>query len=262
MKRTLAIAALSLSIGAAASAAGMALIYDNDEAVTAGRSWPALVVEGGAAMPSDAALSSANTILYGDAEGLFRGSVARLDNDLNMAIVRRGERVGDDSLQSAHANRWRASSAFLRVSTAAPVFSGGVENVTVAPVPGEYPLTVKINGIEAGSVPIVLHERFKKSKFRLEVVNTSTMSFWNVGVKLTAQPSLSFWKEGRKTGLNDVPTKTFDYVHQAVFKPLKPGTAFHVPVEVYFIKERDYVWDITLESKGVKRQTKALVRFE
>lgn len=260
MRKTLGLILLAVSIGGAAAwGAGMALIYDGEAAVTAGHSWPALLASGGAAMPSETALSSSNTLLYGDEEGLFRASVVRLDNDLNMAIVRRGERIGNDELQAAHANRWRAAVSFLRVSTVA---AAGIDVLTVAPEPGGAPLMVRINGKEAGEVPIVLHERFNKSKFRLEVVNTSTAPMWSVSVRMKAKPTLSFWKEGRRQGLNDVPTKTFDYVHQAVFKPLKPGMAFSVPIEVYYIKERDYVWEIKLTSKGVSEETKALVRFE
>ena len=45
MKKTLAAAALTL-LFAAIGSADMALIYDNDAAVTGGRSWPATVADG------------------------------------------------------------------------------------------------------------------------------------------------------------------------------------------------------------------------
>src|SRR5262245_40525608 len=128
MKRTRGLAMLAVSMAiSAVAAAGLALIYESEEAVTSGRSWPALVTDAGAAMPSESALASANSMLYGDADGLFRGSIARLDNDLNLAIIRKGERVGNQDLQTAHSNRWKATSAFLQLST---TVAGSLDVVT------------------------------------------------------------------------------------------------------------------------------------
>lgn len=262
MKKTLTLAALILfGFSAAARAVELALVYENDAAVTAGRSWPALVVDGGAAVPSASALAAANTLLYGDGDGLFRGQIARLDNDLNIAVVRRGERVGDQALQTAHAQRWQSSLAFLNVATATAAGAPGA--VTVAPTMVGMPFILRIDGTEPGQTPVILQKRFDKSKFTLEVVNTSTVPVWSIQVDLSADPKLSFWKEGRHTGLNDIPTKTFSYTQQSVFTPIKPGAAFSVPVEVYFIKEHDYVWNFKITPKGgAPSERKALVRFE
>jgi len=257
MKKTFSLAAFALFIAAIGSA-DMALIYDNEAAVTGGRSWPATVAAGGAAVPSTSALATANTLLYGDGEGLFRGLIARLDNDLNLAVVRRGERVGDAALQTAHARRWEASAAFLHIPTA-PAAPGVV---TIAPTPGGGDFAIRINGAQPGAAPMILQERFKKSKFRLDVVNTSTGPVWATRVQLSADPGLSFWKEGRRGGLNDIPEKKFSYTQQTVFAPMKPGATFSVPIEIYFIKERDYVFHFKITAKGHEAEHNVLVRFE
>lgn len=261
MKTLAAAFFLIVTLAGAARAADVALIYTSSESITAAHSWPALVTEVGAAMPADVALAAANSLLYGNADGLFRAAIARFDLDSNLAIVRAGERLGDRKAQEAHAARWRTTVALLNLSSATVVAAApGV--VTVAPTPGAAPFNVKINGIDTADTPLVLKERFKKSKFTLEVVNTSTVPVWNAEVQVKADPTLSFWREGRRTDLNDVPQKTFVYRQQTVFKPLKPGEKFTVPVEIYFIKERDYVWDVSVTSKEMTALEKFLVRFE
>ncbi len=263
MKKFLAVAALTIFIGAAAvCSADVALIYDNDAAVVAGRSTPASVVDGGAAVPSAGALATANTLLYGDGDGLFRGLIARLDNDVNLAVVRRGERVGDKALQEAHAQRWQASAAFLNIAVASAAANGAPGVVTIAPTAGGTDFAVKLNGGVPGAEPMVLHERFNKSSVKLEVVNTSTVPVWAITVQLTSDPALSFWKEGRHGGLNDVPTKVFTHTQQAVFSPIKPGATFSVPIEIYFIKEHDYIFNFKITAKGRAAEHKVLVRFE
>lgn len=253
-----------LAVAVSTPAADVALIYTSSQSISTARSWPALLTPAGAAVPADVALSSPNSLLYGNEDGLFRASIARLDTDTNLAVIRPGERVGHADAQAAHAGRWRATLTLLNLSTAAaaPAVAAAPGVVTVAPVPGGENFVVRINGVEDTTEPLVLKERFKKSRFKLEVVNTSTVPVWNVEVKVKANPELSFWKEGRRTDLNDVPEKTFVYRHQTVFKPLKAGEKFTVPVEIYFIKERDYVWDISVASKSTTVEKKFLVRFE
>jgi hypothetical protein len=254
----------ALSCGIAAGAlAGVALIYDNEGAVKTGHSTPADVNDAGASVPADAALANANTLLWGDGEGLFRAAIARLDTDLNLALLRRGERVGNDELQAAHAARWSRTAAFLQIATSPASGVGGAPAVvTIAPMPDSAPFSVRIDGQEPGSAPVVLKERFNKAKFKLEVVNVSTTPVWALNVQLTSNPTLSFWREGRHQGLNDVPAKVFEYSQQAVFRPIRPGDKISVQVEVYFIKERDYVWTFQISSKELQGERRALVRFE
>ena len=261
MRKILALSFLTILVAPVARAADVALLYASSAAVTEGHSWPTLVVDGGAAFPADMALSSANTLLYGDGDGLFRAAIARLDTDLNVAVIRKGERVGDSALQASHATRFQAATVFFRLSSPAVVTSSQVA-VSVFQPTGDQPFGFKIDGIEPGDTPIVLHRLLNKAKMKVEIVNTSTAPVWSIEFSMTSEPALSFWKADRHTGLNDVPTKTFEYKQQAVFTPIKPGQGISVLVDVYFIKEHDYIFHLKAKSKTAAGERKALVRFE
>ena len=263
MKKTIALLSLLLVGAPAARAADIALLYVSTTAVAEGHAWPAPLVDGGAALPADVALGSSSTLLYGDGDGLFRGSIARLDTDLNIAVVRRGERLGDAALQASHASRFQGDLVFLKVSApAVATSSASASSTNISPPAGEQPFAFKIDGQEPGETPITLHKLLNKAKMKLDVVNTSSSPVWSIDVTVTAEPSLSFWKSGRHTGLNDVPTKTFLYTQQAIFSPLRPGQGISVLVDVYFIKEKDYILHLSAKSKGLSAQRKAFVRFE
>lgn len=263
MKKTIAFLSFILALVPVARAADIALLYVSTTAAAEGHAWPAPLVDGGAALPADVALGASSTLLYGDGDGLFRGSITRLDTDLNIAVVRRGERVGDAALQASHAARFQGDSVFLKISAPAVVASSAPASPVAPSQPvGDQPFAFKIDGQEPGETPITLRKLLNKAKMKLEVINTSTAPVWSIDVTVTAEPSLSFWKSDRHTGLNDVPTKTFEYKQQAVFTPIRPGQEISQLVDVYFIKEKDYIFHLSAKSKGLSAERKAFVRFE
>ncbi|MBV9080730.1 MAG: hypothetical protein JO102_06385 [Elusimicrobia bacterium] len=252
------LAAMGVLSAATAARAEFVLFYESTAAVEAGRGTPTVWTSSGATVPSQTALSAAQTALIGDGQGLFKASLARLDNDLNLAVFRKGEAVTDARLASLHASRWQSYTAFLG--------QPGAEAAAAAPqlaTTTAGPFAVKINGQDGSSGPINLKVRLKKSKFKLEVVNTSTVPVWSVEVKLSSNPPLAYWKEGHQgRNLNDIPTPVFDYKQQAVFMPIKPGTSVSVWVEAYYIKGTDYVWTADMSSKHFSQQAKIPIHFE
>ena len=249
--------ALSL-VSAAAQAGSFALVYENEAAASAGRGWPAPLTATGIVAPADRALAASGTLLVGDGEGLYKAVLFRLDNDLNVAILRKGEPVSDLPLAGRHLQRWSASESFV-----APAVNAVSDASAVAPAVAvaSGPFRVEINGAGVDST-VLLKKKFNKTKFKFQVINASTAPVWAISVRLTSEPPLSFWKEGRRSGLNEVPTRTFAFDHQALFKPIKPGESVTVPVEAYYMKGTDYTWTAQVRSKDISGDAKFAVRIE
>ena len=258
IRRPLLFAAALFLLPIAASAA-VVLIYGDDAAVTAGRAVPAPTNDTGAIVPASVALSSATTMLIGDDTGLYHAVLFRLDNDLDVAVMRRGEPVKDEALLGHHLHRWSATSAFLSLSSAP---AGGTLVVPVAATAASTePFRALINGTGTDST-VVLKSRFNKAHFTLQVVNTSTSPVWAISAKLTSNPKLSFWKDGHRSGLNDVPEPELTFEQQALFHPIAPGASVSVSATAYYMKGKDYTWTVTTKSKALSAQSGFAVRIE
>lgn len=244
-------------------ASPVVLVYENEQATLKGSSFLGSMVGDGLVVPADRVSTSKNEILAGPiGEPLRATTLVRLDVQLNTAFLKFGDVVSSSLVQEAHVKRSAAFKSFLPDTTK----EGDVTSVGAAfsseSKLDSGPFELKMDGQKVGLDPIVLKKRLKKSKFKLDVVNVSTMSLWSIQVELTSQPKLSFWKEGRKTGLNDIPQSKFQYSQQIMFKPLGPGDSIRVPVEVFFIEEEDYVWLFKISSKGLNMEQKALLKFK
>ncbi len=238
-------------------AASMVLIYANEAAVASGKSTPAPETESGVIIPAATALTQGATFLIGDANGLSHGVLFRLDNDLNVAIVRRGDAITDAQIVGRHLKQWSGAAAFVSISSGSPAAPAAA-----VPAPAASgPFHVTVNGTGAESV-VVLKNRFNKSKFTVNVVNTSTSPVWAISVRLTSDPKLSFWKEGRRTGLNEVPEAVLAFDRQAIIKPISPGDTVSFSAEAYYMKGKDYTWTVQTSAKGLSHETKLAVHIE
>lgn len=257
LRKTLLAVALLLATPSLSAADPMALVYESESAVKEGRSWPAPVTAIGVVVPAATAMPAIGTLLIGDGEGLFRAVLFRLDNDLNAALLRKGERVEDQELSGLNATRWAASVAFLGGSGVEP--AGAAPAFTAAS--STEPFRASINGITADQ-PVKLTEKFNKAKFKLQVVNVSTSPVWTMSVRLTSDPKLSFWKAGRRAGLNEIPEPVLEYEKQSLLRPIRPGESITVSAEAYFIKDKDYTWTVESRSKNLSGSSTFAVRIE
>jgi hypothetical protein len=171
--------------------------------------------------------------------------------------MRRGERVKDDALVGHHLHRWSSLSGFLALSSA----TAAAETPTSAVEASTQPFRADINGIGTDST-VVLKSRFNKAQFTLRVVNTSTAPVWNMSVQMTSNPKLSFWKEGHRSGLNDVPQPELTIEQQALFHPIPPGGSVSVTATAYYMKGKDYTWTVKTKSKAQTAQSVFAVRID
>lgn len=241
-----------LGAAVAAHAGSLALVFENDAAVLSGKSSLGTPVADGILIPSSVALAGGNGISAGlVGEKLRHGILVRLDNDLNLALIRLGDEVNDATLQKVFQARSAAVAGFL------PPIAGDFQVTRVSTAP----FLLKINDQDVDAAPIALKSTLNKSKFKLELISVSTVPIWNINIELKSSPKLSFWKQGRKFGLNDVPTTTFTHAHQIMFKPLKAGESFIVPVEVFFINSQDYSWTFHIKAKKQSMEKVVHVKF-
>lgn len=256
-----------LLIPAFAQAGEPSLIYESSAAVKAAKFKVGTAVADGVVVSMDLLSPSAKQFLVGEANGYLRAaSLSRTDNDLNVALLRWGNDVSDASLQAAHKANGASLIGFLpRTSVfSSPTDPGNVSTEpTLAPVyTSAGPFRIRINGVDAGGAPVELKNVLRKSAFTVEVVNVSSMTFWNVEIEITSNPKLSFWKPGKKMGLNDVPQPRFTYAYQLMFKPMAKDASFKVPAEAHYIDESDYEWTIRVKTKSAAMEEKFKIHFK
>lgn len=227
------------------------IVYVNEAAIQNGRMAIGPMVPGGVVVNADPQLLISTSAFAGSASGdLHHATVDRFDRDLGAILVRLAEPVTEESLKARHRERGAAMQSFLPVLEPAagdPGASGSAEvNFD------NNPFAVEINGVRATDAPVELQAPNRKTVVKFQFVNTSTTPVWSVSVKLRSEPPLLFWKKGRPQTLTDVPRPEFSYGYQAFLKPVAPGQAFSVPVEVFKINEDAYRWMFHIESKNIE----------
>ncbi len=245
---------LCLMVATVAHASNIALVYENEAAVKQGKATIGTVVSDGVLTSAQFALSASKTILIAPAgQDLRRGVLVRLDNDLDLAVLRLGDLVTDPILQEANRKKSEAVLAFAPAGVAAANADGTTSSLLpVEPLKGEG-WVLKINDQVPGREPIELKSALSKSQFKVELVYMSTTPVWGFSFKLMSSPKLSFWKQGRQTTLNEVPKPIFIYDHQALFSPLKGGKSVVLPMEAHFIDEKKE-YNLTFEITSKKAE--------
>jgi hypothetical protein len=258
MKKTRLLFLIPLLWISSSNASEVALVYENEAAVREGRSTMGVVTSDGVLIPAQMALEHASSLLVGVLnDKLRKASIVRLDNKLNVALIQKGDAVKDAALEKLFQERVISFSAFV-----------GTDSVSTSSMTPPSSLSLgdgfvfKINGEVVDSQPITLPLYYGKSNFKLEVIQPSTAAVWNVKVTLTSDPQLSFWKKDKTKNLNDVPRPTFVFEHQAMFRPLAEGRSVAVGVEVYYIKQDAYTFNLMVESKLGTFEKKVPVIFK
>lgn len=262
MRRFILLSAILFACGSL-RAAELALVYENEEALLAGRSLIGTITPDGVLIPATTALKSAGTLyLAVPGQPLSKGSLLRLDTEADLALIKAGELVSDPKLQEAHKKKSAVVLKFL--PDQATLESGGIPRTASAYgfALSTETFAVRLNGVPVGHEEFVLPVKSKKSKVTLDIVNVSTSSTWTVAVKLSSDPPLSFWKKGQKMGLNDVPQRVFNYSEQLFFRPLSTNRTLSVPIEIYYIKSDRYLWTIEVKSKMGSVVKQANIRFK
>lgn len=250
-KKWHSITLLCLGLVGSCAASEVALVYENEAAATQGDFTIASVVPEGVLVSAKLVLKAGSQLLVGPVgNSIYHANLVRLDNELDLAVIRIGDPVLNDAAQNMHQKKSKAVIGFLPQAAAATTPAGAGVSSGSPSIVGE-PLVLKIDGKFLDSTPIQLKTNsLRKSKFKLEVVVLSTTSVWAFSLDLKSDPKLSFWKDGRATTLNDVPRPNFNYDHQALFTPLKEGRSVIIPVEAHYVdKEKAYIWIITLKTK-------------
>ncbi|MFN0117676.1 MAG: hypothetical protein ACKVQC_05205 [Elusimicrobiota bacterium] len=238
------------------------IVYENEQALREGKSQIFISADKGVLIPARLALDFSQTLLAGLTDGeLKKTSLIRLDNALNVAYVELTDIVLNPDFQKLHKERSAAILGFLPgQSVVEPSLEALSESASL--VKNSDIFLIKINGQELGEDVIKIDSRFKKAQCDIEIVRNSTAPAWGFGLVLESQPPLGFWKEGRRTSLNDIPVKKFKYDHQSLFKAMKKGHSNKVAIEVFYIKESNYLWTIQLKNKDELIEKKVYIQFE
>lgn len=237
------------------------LFYPNRDAVLKGGAITGSSVAGGILIPASSAMGGGESFVGSMTGPLYAAELVRLDMGLGVALIRVAGEVREDGLLSAHKNRAAGIAGFLPNEPAPTAETLGLPVSSIQS--STTPYLVLINGKQIGAEPIVLTQRFKKSKMKLELVKGVGNQTWKVSLRMTAEPKLSFWKEGQTGSLNNVPRPEFEFSHQSMFKPFRTGDKMAVGVEIFHIKQPEHVLTITVEDKeGNKSEVLARVQFE
>lgn len=262
MKKIFLALALAVSLGVSVRAAEVALVYDNEAAVTAGKFTLGTVVSDGILISAQMALAAGQNLLAAaPGQSLHKTLLVRLDNDLNLAVIRLGDAVENDDLDAAFR---KTSQAVVGFVPPAPVVEGD-KPVALPPLiaPKGQGWIIKINDKIAGTDTIEMKKQMRKSQFKVEIVCLSTGTIWSFNFRLTSNPRLGFWKPGRTMSLNEVPKSEYEYSHQQLFTPLKNGKSVEIPIEAHYIKDnQEYDWTIEITTKSKPDNIKQTVRVK
>lgn len=252
MKKSIVVLAAFLTSWAA-SAQGPVLVYPNEAAVKEARPWFGTPTREGVLITAQQALESQVKPLIGTSEGkLFHSVLIRLDNEINTALFRLGEAVEDNELIASHLANVHRVEKSMKVESAEDVETlyGEAGSQAAGKTKGSDELfTIKINGKSLAEGPIRLEKKRKRSEFELTIANATDTPVWRFNLRVESEPALSFWKKGRRKGLNDIPRHVFKYQYQVFFSPLQGEKSVTLPIDVLFIKESSYLLKIEIKSK-------------
>lgn len=247
-------------------AADVVLVYPNEQAVKDGKSILGMVTSDGVTVSATFALDAGKNLLIGPlGQPLRQGTLIRLDNDLDLAVMRPTASIENAALNQAHLKKSESVSRFLAVSASAPLpaFSSESNASSSIPdaVPSDSPVQLLINQADIASGSITLPVRFQKSKFTLDLVWVSSSPVWKLGFEVSSEPKLSFGRSKRSVDSSDIPRAKFRFEEQSFFKPYSSKNPLTVPIDVYYVKEADYVLTFKVLSKGGPIERKVKVRF-
>lgn len=240
--------------------AEFALVYKSESDVKKTVFSPGLFTVEGVAVSAEGILAAGKGLMAGlQGQALHQATLIRFDNDLNLALIRLGDRVKDEGLQAAHKKNSDKTSLFLPelgqvaavpVSTAPAIIGNGEKFV------------IRLNDIVGTDEGVKLVKKNRtKTNVIMAVVGQNIQPVWRVTIDVTAEPTLYFWKKGEDKGLNAIPTRSFNHIQQVMFKPYSNGSKIEIPLEVSSIKEEKYNLIVKVTTKTDKFETKIPVQF-
>ena len=174
-------------------------------------------------------------------QDLREASVSRIDNDLNLALLRVGAVVADDTLRAAHAQKSALVSDFVPKTT--PVAPGQTPAGPIEP----YSILIDDKPIGDAGATIVRGKR--SASFNLTIRRESTDPVWQFTAKLSSVPDMRFWNRKKEKGLNAIPTAVLSYSYQALFRPMQQGNVVVIPIDVTKIVSDEATWTLTINTK-------------
>jgi hypothetical protein len=237
---------------AGAARAEVALLYRDAAAVAKNDFTIAAVVDGGVVVNARVGMGLGSP-LVGGADGVLRNArLSKLDADADVALFRPGDAVPDAAAQNQFTQAWAAVQTVAGTPssgpTPAPAVPAAAEAMSVSSDTAAF--SVLVNGQPSGGAPIEIRTKLHKAPFTLSIAPAGAGAVWAFTVKVSAEPELSFWRTGRKQGLNDVPRPLLRYDHQAIFRPVAVGKSIELGVEATNIKDQNYTIQIEVESKN------------
>ena len=239
------------------------VVYKDTPSIMTGEYWIGTGTEEGVLIRAKEAFSTRPPYYIGSLNGtLWEGSLSRLDNELDLALLKWEKGVTDVDLISAHRSKVQRINGFVKTTTSTIASIMPPAKLEKHPMPpSNDPFLIKINGVLLSDQAIELLVKRKESAMELEIVNNMKKGIWRADVKLESDPHLSFWKKGRRKGLNDVPRHVLRYGYQTMFRKLMHNRSFIIPIEIYHIKDEAYEFSISVEAKKIAIKKKVPIRF-
>lgn len=238
-------------------AGDVALVFPGSQAVMDGKAILGTFTGGGVVV-NLRDIGDAREFLAGVVGGaLQKASLVRMDNELQVALLKFNGPVEDAGLAAAFRDRASAVGDFLPRP-----LDGGPAAATSASSPAStaatVPYVIKVDGQDAGEAPVRLAADGKRASCKLEIIKGPGKPSWRVVVRLSSEPTLGFWNAKEQRGLSSVPSKKIVFRHQALFSPFSEESSIVFPIEISSIKDASYTWTVRVET----RENNKSVNFE
>ncbi len=254
---------MGISALASAAVAAPVLVYPDESGLRSGKFVLGILSDDGVLVPASQVDGAAKDLILGFFTGdLSRGTLIRLDNELDVALLRAGDAITSGDLLKIHQKKVAGIQGFLPSQIElrsdlgfSPAAKSSVQISTI-------PFQLKIDGMEVGEEPVVLKKFRRESAAKLELVKLSTPTAWKVEVDIQAEPAHLFWKKGESKTLTRVPKSTFHFGQQMMFSPMGPGDSLKFSLELSGIKSEQTEWTVLVKTKQEDWEKKIKIRFE
>ena len=255
MRKQFCSLALVFVLALPAAAGDVALVFPGSQAVLDGKAVLGTFTGGGVVV-SLKDIGDAREFLAGVVDGVLqKASLVRMDNELQVALLKFTGPVEDANLAAAFQAQSRAVGDFLpRPLDGSAAVAG--QSAASAPAVPKVPYVIKIDDQNAGDAPVRLKVDGKRSTCKLEVIKGPGKPSWRVIVRLESSPALGFWNSKEQRGLNSVPAKKIVFRHQALFSPFSEDSSIVFPLDVSSIKDSNYTWTIRIEARENNKDVK------
>jgi hypothetical protein len=256
-------AAMLLVLARNASAADVAFVYSNEDAIRSGRPLFGAVTSDGILAPADAVLAAGGEVFVGLPGGAVKkAKLVRLDKALNVALLSLGENILNPELQAAHRRRAVQLQALLptQVIVDTTSFEGAPQDLGQALVSSGTPIMkITFNGGPVTKDVIHLKPWLNKVRFSVELMATNSEPVRNFSLRIHSNPTLTFANLESTIAREVKPG--YDYEFKST-SAVKAGKAFKFSLEARGVSAKDYEWIIEVKADGHLQQEKVFVHFD